>query len=62
MKQIKKDNLAYWFARRLPCRITYWCYVHVVAYATTGKYGDTVVPELSAMDSGERYHDDLVNP
>jgi hypothetical protein len=34
-----------------------WCYVRVGAHATTGRYGDTVVPELSMMDALQRWDD-----
>jgi len=42
---------------RLPPKFVMWCYIRVVAYATTGKYGNTVVPELSAMDALKRWED-----
>jgi hypothetical protein len=33
--------------------------MHVGAYATTGKYGDTEVPALSMMDAISRYGKDF---
>lgn len=40
---------------RLPRRLVMWSYVRVVAHATTGQYGNTVVPELTAMDALKRW-------
>ncbi len=48
----------YWIVRRLPKRLVYFCFMHVMAYCTTRKYGDTVVPELTGMDAIKRYGDD----
>jgi hypothetical protein len=48
----------YWFVAKLPKRLIYFCFMHVFVYATTGKYGNTVVPELTAMDAIKRYGDD----
>lgn len=39
----------------LPRKIVMWAYIRVVAHATTGKYGNTIVPELSAMDALKRW-------
>ena len=41
----------------LPRRVVTWCYVRVGAHATTGKYGNTIVPELSMMDALGRWDD-----
>jgi len=48
----------YWLVGKLPVKLVYFCFMHVVAYSTTGKYGDTIVPELPAMDAIKRYGDD----
>ena len=42
-------------AWKLPRRLAYWCAIRVIAHATTGKYGNTVVPELRAMDALKRW-------
>jgi hypothetical protein len=47
-----------WLAWRLPRSLAMWACVRVVAYASTGKYGDTVVPELTAMDALKRWNGD----
>lgn len=60
------DEIRYWFNRRaeailrwvvwrLPRTIVYWSYIRVGAYATTGKYSNTIVPELSMMDALKRW-------
>jgi len=51
------DRLWMWAAWRLPRRLTMWCAVRVIAHATTGQYGTTIVPELSAMDALKRWPD-----
>lgn len=39
----------------LPKQLVYWCGVRLIAFATTGRYSATVVPELSAMEALERW-------
>ena len=51
-------NFWYWLVAKLPTKIIYFCFMHVMVYSTTGKYGDTVVPELSGMDAIKRFGDD----
>lgn len=50
-----KGNLWLWLAQRLPKRLVYWCAIQLGAYATTGEYGMTIVPELTFMDALGRY-------
>jgi len=45
----------------LPERIIYWASIRMIAYATGGKYGSTIVPELSAMDALGRWEDLMSN-
>ena len=45
-----------WLAYRLPRRAVYFAAVRLVAHATTGKYSNTVVPELTAMDALTRWY------
>ena len=42
-------------AWRLPRRLVYWAALRLMAHATQGRYGNTVVPELTAMDALERW-------
>lgn len=44
--------------RMLPKKLRYWAAIDVGAYATTGKYGNTVVPNLTLMDAIDRYGKD----
>ena len=54
----KEINFWYWLVKRLPTKLIYFSFMHVMAYSTTGKYGTTNVPELSGMDAIGRYGDD----
>lgn len=49
------DKILMKLAWLLPRRIVMWCAIRVAAHATTGKYGNQVVPELSAMDAIQRW-------
>jgi len=51
----KVDKLCQWIAWKLPKRIAMWTYVRVGAHATTGKYGDTVLPEITMMEALKRW-------
>jgi len=42
----------------LPARLVYWCALRVNAHATSGKYSNQVVPELTAMEALERWAND----
>ena len=39
----------------LPRWLINWASVRMIAYATQGEYGDTIVPELTAMDALKRW-------
>lgn len=39
----------------LPRKVVMWAFIRVVAHATTGKWGNQIVPELSAMDALKRW-------
>lgn len=55
----REMGLWYWVVDHLvPKTLIYFCFMHVMAYATTGKYGTTIVPELTGMDAISRYGDD----
>lgn len=49
------EKLCKWAAWRLPRRLAYWAAVRVAAHATTGEHGDTVVPELTAVEALRRW-------
>ena len=60
---VKQVNFWYWVVSRLPKKMVYFCFMHVMAHATTGKYSSTVVPELTGMDAIDRYSlDKSLNP
>lgn len=44
-----------WLAWRLPQGLVYWATIRLIARATTGRYGTTVVPDLTAMDALGRW-------
>ena len=48
----------YWLVSKLPVNLVYFCFMHVMVYATTGKYSGTIVPELLGMEAIKRYGDD----
>jgi len=50
-----KEKFMLWFVWKLPKSLIYWCMIRGIAYATSGKYGNTIVPELTAMDAIERF-------
>jgi len=50
--------MRYFLIKFIPKRLKYFIAIDVIAYATTGKYSNTVVPELTAMDAIQRYGDD----
>lgn len=64
MKEIKYEvrrkieNATIWVAHRLPKKLKMRVYFDIMAYATTGKYGKTVVPNITAMEVAERYTKD----
>lgn len=42
----------------MPSKLQYLTAMSVIAYATTGEYSSTVVPELSAMEAVQRFESD----
>lgn len=40
---------------RLPNKIVYWCAIRVGANATTGKFSNQIVPDLSFLDALQRW-------
>lgn len=49
------QRLVMWVAWHLPRYLVMWCYIRVAAHATMGKYGNTVVTELTMMDALKRW-------
>ena len=50
-----KEKLAFWVAWRMPRWLVYFCAVRLMSHATTGKYSNTIVPELGIIDALERW-------
>lgn len=42
-------------AWRLPRWLVYWASIRLISHATTGRYGTTVVPDLTAVDALSRW-------
>jgi hypothetical protein len=53
------DRFWMWVAFHLPHRLVTWCAIRVMATATTGRWSDQVVPELTVEDMLWRWeHED----
>lgn len=55
MRKFFYDTLPQWIAGMLPRRVCYFTFIRVVAETTTGRYSNTVVPELTAMEAVKRW-------
>ena len=55
MMRIYELKFWYWLVRKLPKKIIYFCFMHVMAYATSGEYSKTVVPDLTCIEAIKRY-------
>ena len=57
--EMSKSELAekFWMklAWLLPHKLVMWATIRLAAHATQGKYGTTIVPELSMMDAIKRW-------
>ena len=51
------EKFMFWLAWKMPKSLVYFCAIRVGAHATTNKYADTVVPELTLVDAIERWED-----
>lgn len=50
-----KERLLLWIVGRLPRELCARAAIRVIAHATTGQWGNQVVPELKAMDALKRW-------
>lgn len=48
------ENILHWLARKMPRLLRYWATIVSFAEATTGQYGDTIVPELTVAEMLKR--------
>lgn len=53
----RRERFLFWIAWRLPKSIVYLCGIRLWAHATTGQYGNTVVPEITASEVMQRAND-----
>jgi hypothetical protein len=51
----RAEKLMRWFVWKLPRKLVMWCYIRVAAHATTGKFGNTIVPEITMMEALQRW-------
>ena len=51
---MKKENLYLGLTRIVPRKCLYWIAVRIGAMVTTGKYSNTVVPDLTFMEALKR--------
>ena len=49
------DKIARAVVWRLPRRLVYWSAIRVAASATTGRYSDQIVPDLTVVDALDRW-------
>ena len=50
-----KEKIYLWFVWKLPKELIMWCSIRLIAHATQGEYGNTIVPDLAAMDALKRW-------
>jgi hypothetical protein len=55
-----KEKFLFWLLSKLPVTLVYYCGVHIISYSTTGRYGNTILPELTFAEGLERYYKDKV--
>jgi len=50
-----REKFWFWMAWHIPKKLVYFSAIRLVAFATQGEYGDTIVPELPAMEAVRRW-------
>lgn len=51
---MRREKFLLWLTRRIPRKFLYWIAIRIGAIVTSGKYGDTIVPELTFMEALKR--------
>ena len=51
----RAEKVVSWVAWHLPEYLVYWCALRVLAFATTGKYGNKHPDEISVLDAVEAW-------
>jgi len=54
------DKIASKVAKILPRKVKFFAGVYLLTYSTTGKYSETVVPKITALETLDRFHKDLL--
>lgn len=54
---VRKTRRWFWLADRLPKKVVYYAAIRLIRNATTGKFQNQVVPELTAMDALKRWEE-----
>jgi len=56
-EKLKKIHDKFWMglAWHMPRKLVYWCVVRATGFATTGKYSDTILPEITAAEVADRF-------
>ena len=54
-KVVLRNRFWRWLAFKLPPTLVYHAAIRLVSWATVGEYGDTIVPELPAMEAIGRW-------
>lgn len=49
------SHVPFTIARWMPRWLVYHCSLRMIAYATSGKYGHTIVPEMTALEALDRW-------
>ena len=49
------EKVWFWIANKLPAKLIYWASIRMGAFATTGKYSNTVVPDMTFVDALKRW-------
>ena len=53
-----KDKFYQWLSFKLPRRLVYFCAIRLGAETTTGKFSNTIVPEVTFMTALKRWVED----
>lgn len=56
-KEPLSDIVWRWLAWHLPRPIVRWCVARVLAYASSGRYSQDTVTDITAIDALERWND-----
>ena len=54
-KRKVRERFWLWLAWKLPKALVHWTSIRLIVNATTGEYGNTEVPDLTAMDALKRW-------